>query len=57
METVVRSIAPYIAGQRIEHVDVRLPRIFKGDSPVSRTILDVTRFGKFIVMPLAPGAF
>lgn len=57
VETVVRSIAPYIAGQRIEHVDLRLPRIFKGEQPIGRTILDVTRFGKFIVMPLAPGGF
>jgi formamidopyrimidine-DNA glycosylase len=57
VETVVRSIAPHIVGQRIEHVEIRLPRIFKGEPPVGRTILNVTRYGKFIVMALAPGGF
>ena len=57
VETVVRSLAPHIAGQRIEHVEIRLPRIFKGEPPVGRTILNVTRYGKFIVMPLAHNGF
>jgi len=57
VETVVRSIAPYITGQRIEAVEIRLARIFKGESPEGRTVTLVSRHGKFIVMELAPRGF
>ena len=57
VETVVRSIAPYVTGQRIEAVEVRLPRIFKGEPPTGRTVVRVTRHGKFIVLELAPNGF
>ena len=57
VETVVRSIAPYVTGQRIEAVEVRLPRIFKGESPAGSTVAHVARHGKFIVLELAPQGF
>lgn len=57
VETVVRSLAPYITGQRIEHVEIRLPRIFKGSPPEGRAILNVTRHGKFILLSLAPAGY
>ena len=57
VETVVRSIAPLVTGQRIEAVEVQLPRIFKGEVPVGRTVTQVTRHGKFIVFELAPSGY
>ncbi len=57
VETVVRSLAPYITGQTILDVEIRLPRIFKGTPPAGRSIQSVTRHGKFIVMTLAPAGF
>jgi len=57
VETVVRTISPHITGQRIERVDIRLARIFKGQTPEGRTIAGVSRYGKFIVLDLAPRGF
>ena len=54
---MVRSIAGFLVGQRIDAVEIRLPRIFRGDDPTGRTITGVTRHGKFIVLPLAPHCF
>ncbi len=57
VETVVRSIAPYVTGQRIEAVEVRLARIFRGEAPLGRIISRVTRHGKFIVLELSPSGY
>ena len=57
VETVVRSLVPYLTGQRIENIEIGLPRIFKGKPPLGRTILDVARHGKFIVLALAPSGY
>lgn len=57
VETVVRSLVPFLTGQRIEHTEIRLPRIFKGEPPDGRTIVSVSRHGKFIVLALAPHGF
>ncbi len=57
VETVVRSIAPYVTGQRIDAVEIRLPRIYKGELPLGQTVARVTRHGKFIVLELSPGGF
>jgi len=57
VETVVRSLAPYITGQTILAAEIRLPRIFKGASPIGRSIRSVSRHGKFILLALAPTGF
>ncbi len=54
---MVRSLVPYLTGQRIENIEIGLPRIFKGKPPLGRTILDVARHGKFIVLALAPSGY
>ena len=55
VETIRRGLKQYLAGQVIESVDVRLPRIFSGDkkSIIGSEIIDVRRFGKGLVIDLA----
>ncbi len=57
VETVVRSLSPYISGQRIEFVEIRLARIYRGGCPAGRIIRAVSRHGKFILLSLDPSGF
>ncbi len=62
VETVVRSLQS-IPGRRILNAEFRKPRILVGDPDSSseflrgRTVAAVTRYGKFIVLHLAPSGF
>jgi len=57
VETVVRSLIPHVTGQRIESVQILLPRIHRGGCPAGRIIRGVSRHGKFILFSLEPSGF
>ncbi len=59
VETVRRGLVPWISGQRIQKVELLLPRLLKYPSPaafkptlVNRTILDLSRKGKYLIFKL-----
>src|SRR5215470_12170520 len=55
VETIVRGLAPRLAGMRILAAEFRCPRIIRGrpQKIVGKTILAVRRHGKYIVMDLS----
>lgn len=61
VETVVRSLAPHLPGRRILAAEFHSPHVTPGDRKAlanhltGRTILSVTRRGKFIVIGLDQG--
>lgn len=61
VETVVRSLAPIITGQRILHAEFRQLRILKGDAQATieaiagQRIEGIRRHGKFIAIQLEGG--
>ena len=58
VETIVRGLAPRLAGRRILAAEFRCDRIVRGDPAriAGRTISSVRRHGKFIVVDFAGGA-
>ncbi len=61
VETVVRSLAPVIVGQRIQHAEFRQLRILKGEAQATveavtgQKIEGIKRHGKFIAIQLERG--
>src|SRR5437867_1299070 len=55
VETIVRGLAPRLAGCRILAAEFRCPRVVRGDPPriVGKTIHAVRRHGKYIVIDFA----
>jgi formamidopyrimidine-DNA glycosylase len=55
VETIVRGLAPALAGRRILAAEFRCPRVLRGDPQriVGRTICAVRRHGKYIVIDFA----
>jgi len=55
VETIVRGLAPRLAGARILAVEFRCPRVVRGrpDQVVGKTIRGVRRHGKYIVIDFA----
>jgi formamidopyrimidine-DNA glycosylase len=58
VETIVRGLAPRLAGRRILSAEFRCDRIVRGDPAriAGRTISAVRRHGKFIIVDFAGGA-
>ena len=57
VETIVRGLAPRLAGRRIESIELRQPRVLKNDvsAAAGSTISRVRRWGKHIVLDLRRG--
>ena len=63
VETVVRSLAPHLPGQRIRQAEFARVRLLKNEPDeaaaalTGRKIVSVERYGKFIVMALKPAGY
>ena len=59
VETIVRGLAPRLAGCRILAAEFRCPRVVRGDPRriVGKTIQAVRRHGKYIVIDFVDGMF
>ena len=57
VETIKLGLNKYLVGHKIENVEVKLPRIFTGDTKdiVNTKIISVERFGKGLVINLSNG--
>lgn len=57
VETIKLGLQKYLVGQRIESVDVRLPRILTGDvkNIIGARFTDIKRYGKGLVLELDNG--
>jgi formamidopyrimidine-DNA glycosylase len=58
VETVVRTLAPWLVGQRIERAEFLAPLVLRGAPPpplAARTVESVTRKGKHIVIEMDRG--
>ena len=55
VETIKRGLAKTIIGQKIQDVEIRMPKLFQGDSAeiIGQEIIDIARRAKMLIWKLS----